>query len=924
MNSYFKYWGKADDSYSGEPKWHPLVYHCLDVAAVCREYLLKNENLSEYFYTSLGCDKDAWLNWASFWTILHDLGKFSEAFQSQKPDLFFMMHGRKPCVEKRYTERHDSLGQWVWRDWLSEQAIQNHWFGDNTESESVMPGLDMWINATTGHHGQPPKVERFSGMSLEHFSSIDRKFIELFTDEIRDIFLTESTKSIPFISEPAKFEHVSQSLSWWFSGVVVLADWLGSNTTYFPYREANAALGDYWDVACEQAKMALKESGIIASSIKRNLSFKDLFPNIAIPSSLQLWAQSVNLSNGPQIYLLEDVTGSGKTEAAMMLAYRLMEAENAQGFFIGLPSMATANAMYERIANIYCRLFEGNANLVLSHGSRELVEKFAKTILPAVVAEKDNDQLDETASARCTAWLADHGKRALLAQAGVGTIDQVLLSVLHSKHQSLRLLGLYGKVLIIDEVHACDAYMQGVLEVLLEFHARAGGSAILLSATLPAHMKHSLLKAYARGCGVSCPAIQKDAYPLATWWQSHKPELLQEEPIVSRETMTRTVSLAHLDDETEVIIQIKNMLEQDKCVCWIRNTVTDAITAYEKMEKLVPKESITLFHARFTLSDRLEKENIILNNFGINSIYSKRKGKLVIATQVAEQSLDVDFDFMVSDLAPVDRLIQRAGRLHRHIRDSKGNRIADSNAADQREKPRMTIYGPAWEDEPKSDWFKKLFPKATFVYPDPSQMWLTASVLRCGEIAMPSAARNLIEGVFGENASIPEGLQKKKLTVQGEQMAEASLAKNNSLNFSAGYVRGDVMDWWGEGKTPSRLSRSSISIVLSCWRDGRLVPWANRAHAWAYSAVKIAEWWMAKPFLPTDNERLAEYQRTLETLPDKGRWSILLPLEKDQNGIWYAQAWTLGTAEKPAKLLKWQYNTNTGLQLVETNENTEG
>jgi CRISPR-associated endonuclease/helicase Cas3 len=113
--------------------------------------------------------------------------------------------------------------------------------------------------------------------------------------------------------------------------------------------------------------------------------------------------------------------------------------------------------------------------------------------------EHDPAQSDETATTRCTAWLADHTKRALLASAGVGTIDQALLAVLHSKHQSLRLLGLYNKVLIIDEVHACDAYMQGVLEVLLNFHARTNGSVILLSATLPVDMKQSLINAYTRG-----------------------------------------------------------------------------------------------------------------------------------------------------------------------------------------------------------------------------------------------------------------------------------------------------------------------------------------------------------------------------------------------------------------------------------------
>ena len=359
-------------------------------------------------------------------------------------------------------------------------------------------------------------------------------------------------------------------------------------------------------------------------------------------------------------------------------------------------------------------------------------------------------------------------------------------------------------------------------------------------------------------------------------------------------------------------------------MCWIRNTVTDALDTYVVMAKFVAEENIVLFHARFALNDRLEKESFILNSFNFNSVHEKRRGKLVIATQVIEQSLDVDFDFLVTDLAPIDRIIQRAGRLHRHIRDYQGNRITDLNGSEQRGAPRMTVYGPEWEEEPSSNWFKKTFPKATFVYQDPSQMWLTARALRNGGIAMPSGARGLIEDVFGQESFIPEGLQKANLTVQGEQMAEASLAKSNTLTFATGYRRGDVMDWWSEAKTPSRLGRSSINVVLSRWEGENLVPWASRVHAWAYSTVQIAEWWIAKAFLPADNRRLTEYQRALETLPDKGKWSVLLPLEKNQNGKWCAQAWTIETPDRTAKLLTWQYDANTGLQLMEINREAEG
>ena len=320
---------------------------------------------------------------------------------------------------------------------------------------------------------------------------------------MRALLVNCAVAAIPSALDAESFRRASVDLSWWIAGLAVLADWLGSNTNFFGYRadpEHPLPLADYWAYAKRQAAIALDASGVLPMNSERALGFTELFPSIVTPSPLQDWAATVTLAPGPQIHLLEDVTGAGKTEAAVMLAHRLMGAGCADGFFIGLPTMATANAMYGRIAQVYGKLFSECASLALAHGQRNLVESFAKSVVPSGPQEDDARQADDSATARCSAWLADHNKRALLSPAGVGTLDQALLAVLHSKHQSLRLLGLFRKVLVVDEVHACDAYMQGVLETLLEFHARVGGSAILLSATLPQRMKQALLDAFASGC----------------------------------------------------------------------------------------------------------------------------------------------------------------------------------------------------------------------------------------------------------------------------------------------------------------------------------------------------------------------------------------------------------------------------------------
>lgn len=911
MESYFQYWGKAKKDPQAEgPDYHLLPYHCLDVAAVGVEYLSQHDSLSRFFCEQLNCSKEDWLNWAGFWLAMHDLGKFSEAFQSQKPELFEQLQGREPNPEKPYSERHDSLGQWYWNDRLADKVIDECWFVDGQQSS-----LDYWVRAVTGHHGQPPKASPSNSPSDDYFSKKDRKAIQEFSEQLQQLFLIESARKFCSNLTPVRFEKVSQALSWWFTGVAVLADWLGSNTKYFPYQDKALPLQDYCAIAQLKAKDALRDSGVVPCAIKKELRFKDLFPVIHTASPLQHWAINVDIQKSPQIFLLEDVTGAGKTEAAITLAYRLMESGNADGIFVALPTMATANAMYERIANVYSKLFVDDANLVLAHGSRNLVDDFAKTIIQASEPENDSEQEDETASARCTAWLADHNKRALLAQVGVGTIDQVLLSVLHSKHQSLRLLGLFGKVLVVDEVHACDAYMQGVLEVLLEFHARAGGSVLLLSATLPVHMKQKLLGAYAKGHNALCPAISEQAYPLATWWNAANPNQLPQEPLATRQAVTRTVAVNYQHDISQVKRAVLAALNAGQCVCWIRNTIADALDAHTLFANEIPAENITLFHARFCLIDRLSTEELVLHKFGKSSTHELRKGQLVIATQVIEQSLDVDFDLLISDLAPIDRLVQRAGRLRRHSRDVQGNRLLADDAIDQRGEPCLWVYAPEWTDEPSATWVKNTLPKAGFVYPDHGQLWLTAKELQSGGFTMPHDARHLIESVFGDDSQIPIGLQQANLTVQGQQMADASHAKNNTLTLVSGYKRGDVMDWWSEAQTPSRLGEQSINVVLARWENERLVPWVKRNHAWAYSTVKIAERLMAKVQLPATVNQLAEYNRVLESLPDKGKWSLLLPLEQNSSGKWVAQAWT-SDQNKAAQLLIWEYSAQTGLQMV--------
>ena len=906
-----RYWGKARPD-EASARYHLLAHHSLDVAAVGVEGLRRLPALRAVLANRLGWHQHLIEAWVGFWLSLHDLGKFAESFQSQCPDVFQALRGRLPQPDKPYTLRHDSLGMLFWKDVLRDRVIDQAWFGSRTED--LADGLDNWARACTGHHGQPPTEGDYWG---QHFDrQQDRAAALAFADAARAQFISAGLADAIAQQDPSAFLAASAELSWWLAGLAVLADWLGSNTAYFPYQDQTAKLAEYWPVAQRQARTALDASGVLPPPSAAAMPIGRLFPHISNPSPLQHWAASTPLHAGPQIHLLEDVTGAGKTEAAVMLTHRLLAGGQADGFFIALPTMATANAMYGRIAVAYGRLFSGAASLVLAHGQTKLVDEFAATVLPAGPDEHDARQLDETASARCSAWLADHNKRALLSPAGVGTIDQVLLAVLHSKHQSLRLLGLVRKVLVIDEVHACDVYMQGVLEVLLTFHARAGGSAILLSATLPQRMKQGLLAAFARGLQQRAPQAGEPGYPLATSWPSGTGAALAQHPIATRADVQRRVSVRSSSDLAEVIAAIRQALAAGQCVCWVRNTVADALAAFALFKADLPGDHLMLFHARFALRDRLNMEARVLAGFGKNSTPTQRTGRLLIATQVVEQSLDVDFDLLVSDLAPIDRLIQRAGRLRRHRRSADGAPLDDPNTPDQRGEPWLWVLTPPWTEQPEARWYKTAFPKAAAVYPHHGQVWRSALALRSGAFTMPDDARQLIEGVFGSDAHIPPGLDANAMAAEGQGFADLTQAQMNTLKLDQGYQRGGI-DWWADAKTPSRLGEASNTVALARWVNGALQPWEPGKHGWAYSSLRMAERLIASTAPAANAQQQAALDATLATLPAQGRWMVLLPMVLTPHG-WVGEALAAARPGQAPRPLRWCYDSKTGLRLQDS------
>lgn len=962
-DSYHRFWAKTAAAEAEGTPFHLLPYHNFDVAAVAQVLLTEDPLLQVRLQRLLRMDEGGLISLVRTLVALHDAGKFSERFQALSPKVASQLEA--PVTDKEYTVRHDTLGYGAWRDvlfpalWEEQRlGLQTH-HGDRWDWDDYFEALARPI---MGHHGSPPRPDEWQTAPAQ-FSAQSREAMIEFARETAGFLFSAD----PF--EGWDYSHVERAkqASWMLAGLTVVADWIGSNSDYFQFQTRPIPLEAYWaEHALPQAKAAVSKAGFLPPSVSSETGLEALFPDFT-PTPMQKYASEVPIRGGPMLFILEDVTGSGKTEAAATIAHRLMAAGKAEGLYVGLPTMATANAMYERLAEAYRRLFAepGKASLALAHSARDLSGPFQDSIgleqtesrpdRPEGRGGTENGAL--TGEAQCAEWLADGRKRALLAHVGVGTVDQALLGALPSDHQSLRLLGLGRNALIVDEVHAYDPYMQRLLEGLLRFQAALGGSAILLSATLPKAMRQSLVGAFCEGVGAKSPVLHGDKFPLATRIApeegSTKDSLASLETAVNEEEACldgakirrgyhRDVSVNLVYRKEDVIDRLAEEARKGRCACWIRNTVADARDGWEDVRDRfeetagLDEELVGLFHARYCLSDRQAIEDRVLQHFGKESGPGQRAGRVLIATQVVEQSLDLDFDYMITDLSPIDLIVQRAGREQRHLRDSEGRPLEgredrEEDLKDGREGPELGVFGPPPVDDPEESWYVSYFPKAAYVYPHVGTLWRTVRMLdKKGRIRVPKEARALIEGVYGEAAEpIPEPLQEAAREVREERKEDRSIATSNVLRFDRGY--GSSVDqgrWTSEQRAPTRLGDPTTTIRLGRMSSGetnggeangreanggKIVPWASGENAWRKSELRVRSSMIEAPPHRGRKRREAASEAE-ETMPDGGRWSVLLAL-KEGDGEWTGRA-----QDDEGTPVRVQYSPVTGLHVDELSE----
>ena len=449
------------------------------------------------------------------------------------------------------------------------------------------------------------------------------------------------------------------------AGLTSVADWIGSMTEFFPYAPPQLSLDIYWERARKQADHALAEVGMRQAPVRLKRTFAELFPYQPWPlhAAVDVIAAQID---GPAMVVIEAPMGEGKTEAALTLA-NAVEAVGGCGVYVGLPTQATANQMFNRVKAFLERTRPDEAQtLILAHGEASLVDQYEAIKLRGIYGSGG----ERSASVGAEAWFQSK-KRGLIAENAVGTIDQALLSVLRLPHGFVRSFGLASKAVILDEVHAYDTYTGTLLDELCEWLGAMGTSVILLSATLPRARREELVRRYQSGARHPAPdetvnLISTPAYPRITVADSRGLEVTTFAP---RGEDVR-VALSMGNSELEVAVHsVLDAVRDGGCAGWIVNTVQRAQDAFVALRAHDPALEVLLVHARLLPRDRLDRERKLAEWLGPKGERPARC--VVVGTQVLEQSLDVDFDVLFTDIAPVDLVLQRAGRLWRHQRTDR-------------------------------------------------------------------------------------------------------------------------------------------------------------------------------------------------------------------------------------------------------------
>ena len=675
-------WGKFDEKCA---KKLPLLAHLCDVAAVF-ECLALSPTVQRHFqhavHLPLSPDLVERLSALALW---HDFGKISPLFQLK--DQIPKNDERKP-----YTVGHLRTGWNLFTSSKTPQALCDKILNSGCLGHSEEE-LETALMLILGHHGAslPESVIQETSNLRPCWTSTEKIAPDIALTELIDFtqsnFPIVKNNQFP-IPDSAAFQH-------YFSGMLMLADWIGSDRSFFPYcgeTDWSGLLRPPFDTTTvldwsrEQAKKVLSHLGWDISVLRPATvpDFKNQFG--FSPNSIQSAVDKIELNNNGGLYILEAETGSGKTETALRLFTRLFQAGLIDGLYFANPLRFAATQLFERMNDFSKHLF-GESR---SHDSR----------LPVTLAVPGYLRVGESEGIRTDrysvdwgeeinkplGWFAENSKRFLAAPLASGTIDQALLAAMKVPHADMRAFALQRSLLVVDEVHSSDAYMSQLLCGLLKIYKAVGGHVLLMSATLGSESLTQFWDAWNGGgakYALKRPSLEEAItrpYPsLVTDSQQKSPEL----PAAKRKQVYMRPMPLMTDIEGTTAL-VKSLFAERKpedapCVLVLRNSVRQARLTFDALKKALPPELLfsvngipTIHHSRYSPDERRFLDREVEKRFGkaphMDTQQVLRNGCVLVSTQTVEQSLDVDFDLLITDLCPADVLLQRIGRLFRHKR----------------------------------------------------------------------------------------------------------------------------------------------------------------------------------------------------------------------------------------------------------------
>jgi CRISPR-associated endonuclease/helicase Cas3 len=573
---------------------------------------------------------------------LHDVGKISPGFLLKCPLWLAQLNLGAVAAKEN------------WANHQSNHALVSQWTLQRLFRSSKLHG---WSAVVGAHHGRPNERT----LSLFKVRAVGGELWEQarlrLVDELKAEFgpLPENTPE-------------SEAVLWYVAGLITVADWIGSDERHFSPK------GGESQQARANASAALRELGWEPVRFQTGQAFTTLFPACNPPRPLQTAA--LDQVREPGLYVMEAQMGSGKTEAALAAAYELIAGGQASGLYFALPTQVTSNRIHTRVSDFLGRaeVAPDPRRLRLAHSNSWLLDK---TGPPQFHPAAPTTEAAADASAG-RSWFAS-SKRALLAPYGVGTIDQALLGIVAAKHFFVRQFGLAGKVVILDELHTYDLYTGTLVDVLIRRLLELKCTVIVLSATLTVARRRELLALAGQP-----PAELSDSYPLLTACTPDKPSCEISFPAELSRPVCVNISAAA---PARVAESLMERAAAGECVLWVRNTVREAQETFRLLcaHRCEGGPPVGLLHSRFPQFRREELEGKWIRRLGIEVTrrwqrrfgshapqpYRRRHGCVLVATQVVEQSVDIDADHLVTDLAPTDMLLQRMGRLWRHARPQR-------------------------------------------------------------------------------------------------------------------------------------------------------------------------------------------------------------------------------------------------------------